>query len=300
MRRAFTLIELLVVIAILAVLVGLLLPAVQKVREAAARAQCQNNLKQIGLAVLNYEAAHQKLPDGGKGWAGPGMFGQVAPYLEITGFPDSPDWARWHSKSPKVMFCPSRRGPVMKLYPGFAQEWPTCDYAWANRFRDRVYWVPGHPEDRSGWCGDWHSSTGETAISLSGPQWWHQWFPPHPNCGPVWASKSRIQEVTDGASNTYVVSERQLNSACYGRDWCEGDDSVFLVGSRGNMVDIAFRPIGRDSAQQVWGERFGSAHPSGLNALFVDGHVAHAPYTIDRSAWIAMGTRAGDEVITAD
>src|SRR5262245_28078047 len=136
-RRAFTLIELLVVIAIIAVLIGLLLPAVQKVREAAQRTQCQNNLKQISLAIHNYHDATGDFPPlrvaGGMGWVS--WMGVILPYIEQGSAYNLFNMQKSYvtqtvaaqQAEVKIYFCPSRRGPGQ----GFstAESWHQLDTA---------------------------------------------------------------------------------------------------------------------------------------------------------------------------
>jgi prepilin-type N-terminal cleavage/methylation domain-containing protein len=134
-RRGFTLIELLVVIAIIAVLVGLLLPAVQRVREAANRAKCQNHLKQIGLAFHNHHDSLGYFPDGGEHWdpsayprsmAGGaprtapnqnwGWGYQLLPYIEQANVWSLADDKAVRSSLIPIYFCPTRRPPMTILY----------------------------------------------------------------------------------------------------------------------------------------------------------------------------------------
>src|SRR5262245_34621472 len=132
---AFTLIELLVVIAIIGVLIALLVPAVQKVREASARTQCINNVKQVGLAILNFEGAYKKFPAATTGVAGvnyghgPTWWVYILPYLEQdalygkTIFPGNTWWfgdsgtpnnkSLYYQKTIPVMRCPSSNYPML-------------------------------------------------------------------------------------------------------------------------------------------------------------------------------------------
>ena len=330
-RRGFTLVELLVVIAIIGVLVGLLLPAVQAAREAARRLQCQNHLKQIGLAFANHESAYRRYPSGGWGyqWQGysdiaSGSLGQpgswtysILPFLEQeplyrTGsYNSSPlqldlDLQRRLISPIAGYHCPSRRGaelvpvdpncvacgePIGIVSP--LTQMAKCDYA-ANV-------GDGAPDTSQllSWPLDfWGPQTLANAIQMNRNGTWPR--PPQDWTGVSYLGVGvRPAEITDGLSHTFLVGEKYMSRENYntGRDW--GDNEPLFGGfNNDNHRSVhPFWPLMRDRRGEMSIGSFGSAHSAGVNFVMCDGSVQLVPYTIDGRVYRNLGNRRDGNVM---
>jgi prepilin-type N-terminal cleavage/methylation domain-containing protein/prepilin-type processing-associated H-X9-DG protein len=294
-RPAFTLVELLVVIAIIGVLVALLLPAVQAAREAARRTQCQNHLKQIGLAIQNHHDTLRVFPSGGTvPWAGSAYVGpplptrdepmswpfQILPYIEQTAVHDKRTSSLIHSSSINGYFCPSRGG--------------------VRRQADRVLndYAGATPADTpNSWDQFWHGNVWgvPTTAKYYGVIIRSQTI----------ACPATMAYIKDGTSNTMVVSEKWLNFSNYDSgDW--HDDQGWIDGWDPDVMRYTgFLPI---PDRNGWppgipvdpGYHFGSAHPGGLNMLLADGSVRMASFTINATIWNNLGDRRDGQTITLE
>jgi len=264
-RRAFTLIELLVVIAIIAILIGLLLPAVQKIREAANRMSCSNNLKQIALGAHNYESAYQQFPVGLRSPSLIGTLGQLLPYVEQDNA---------YNLIPQAMLQPGYAGP----WWGSISLGTNAPGITAGRTKIKTYVCPsdggqfnqqfgvfiGLTISGSTLTGSYNANGGNAQdagranyIGSAG-----MFGPAYPYPGPFYLdSQSRFADLSDGTSNTIMFGE------CLG-------------GVEKGPRDYALTWMGAGSLPFYWGlptpaqwYTYGSKHTGVVQFAFGDGSV---------------------------
>lgn len=307
-KHGFTLIELLVVMIIIAILMGLLLPAVQRAREAARRTGCQNNLKQIALSVANYESQHRYYPNvdfyydqnGEAALSGASVFAQLLPHLEQGNVYKEYDFTQANSSASNVLAtsqliatyqCPS--GVLRRIVPNSA----------CNESR-----APGFYAFSSG-SGDPYSTAASPPVQENGVIV-HRTGMDTGATPPTKIFFSRIsqKDVTDGTTNTLLAGETAWNFADYvwgstGSGSCAGQVRWgFSYWASPYPLATSFSTMGAYNPQSRNGDslrlfNFRSEHPGGVHFAKVDGSVLFIANDVNRALLDGLATRAGGEIV---
>ena len=318
-QRGFTLIELLVVIAIIAVLLSLILPAVQDSREAARRVQCKNNMKQIGLAFHSYHATHSVFP-----YASTCSFPQATRFTHVKHtwtefvlpFLDQSPIYQKIDYSVSVDVGVNRELFEQRIFPYYAC--PSNPYAGTFRTRDGVYFSEWRTNDNPDGGGpvqglayplcagsifpdfvppDCTAGTKSYCVSedpdTAQPSWWQPQNSKNPGMFNRGITSTSFASLTDGASNTFLAGERNAEECCLGAvfSW---NAPVFFTGQQLNSPT-------RTAVSTDYSRNCGSSshHPGGGNFLFADGSVKFLASSIDFRLYCSLGdvadTYGGDD-----
>jgi len=307
-RYALSLIELLVVIAIVAILIALLLPAIQKVRQAAARIQCASHLKQLALACQSFHDARKQLPTGQYGdydaptaYGGPfensmswSWMADLLPYVEQTGvhksggIPDAPlDGNAALAANIPVFFCPSDLAVSNSPYPELTHYMRTAPRAGLTNYKgvmgSNFCWGPWTNPGVSGDCEPWQHGDGVI-------------FPM------VWQRPRRLPAIPDGTSNTFLIGENIWqpenpgpNRYGLGSGWAH---SVHVARTCA-IPPNAKMPDGSDvpaTASFDYLMGFRSRHLGGVQFAYLDGSVQFVTDSIPLGLYRSLATIAGGEV----
>jgi prepilin-type N-terminal cleavage/methylation domain-containing protein len=345
-KRGFTLVELLVVIAIIGVLVALLLPAVQAAREAARRLQCKNKVKQMGVAVLNFESAYKIFPTGGDApWPriewyadgtrvnGPEKQGlswafQVLPYLEQNAVHGLSTTEQLVESPIGLYFCPSRRPPTQSPDGIWKMDYAaatTGNLPFEEMYLDDVkgFWgcsgcvyklEPVTSRDGYDYMGiivrtDWDIGPKMELVRMSGKIILNN---PADDRKLGNTPPTTMARIPEGTRNTLLFSEKRLLTSRYDigdwhddRGWSDGWDPDTLRSTAFPLRADVESPyhdseIASAEGEPIWnyGHSFGSAHPSGVNAVFGDGSVHTINYDIDARLFNLLGNRDDGETVS--
>jgi prepilin-type N-terminal cleavage/methylation domain-containing protein len=293
-RRAFTLIELLVVIAIIAILIALLVPAVQRVREAAARTQCLNNLKQIGLAIHGYHDSYKGLPSGSKVSNLLSWHVYILPYIDqqpaFNGFNFAQPYSNAANLNQGLLHVPPYLCPAYNEF--IYTEYGPGEWAGGQITYTTHYYANAGPKGNNPVTG-----TPYTMLSTLVPGSYTQGDVAMDGVMSM-DTHIKLVEITDGTSNTLMVGESSWPASNNYRIWTRGSYSQWESTAMRNVAN-AISSTAYNGSSNFDDVSFGSIHPGkGAHFVFADGTGRYLQSTINFGVYLSLASRNGGEAVS--